>query len=398
MGTTNLPADDGAGAVHRLLTAAGHDDPYPSYRRLREIGPVRYDHTLDTYLVLRHSDCAAVLTDPGIRTPGPAWLDGRQPGWRDHSAAVFLYHSLLRRNPPEHTPLRRVLQRALPARPVLGPAVDRVLDSLAARDCHGAPIDLQDTVAGLLPAAVMGGLVGVPPADQRWLRSAVDDLVAVLDPLLEPAVRARADRAADRLGEYFGALVDKRAADPRDDTASSVAAARRDGTLSPEEARDALLLLFAAGLETTSGLIGNAIHAALWGGHRSADPAALVAETLRWDPPVQLTERVAGAGCRIGATTLRPGAGITLVLGSANRDPHRFGEPDRFDPARTDRDHLSFGAGRHYCLGAGLARRTATLLLDRFLTRFPGARDAGPPARRPSLTLRRFTSLPVTLD
>jgi cytochrome P450 len=178
--------------------------------------------------------------------------------------------------------------------------------------------------------------------------------------------------------------------------ASLLAAASADGTLLPGEARDAVLLLFAAGFETTSGLIGNAVNAVLrHPEHRSAGPAALLAETLRWDSPVQLTERVCGD------------AGVTLVLGAANRDPARFTDPDRFDPARFsaarfdprrgDRQALSFGAGPHYCLGAPLARTLATRVLDGFLRRFPGAAPAGEPVRSAGLALRGFASLPVAL-
>ncbi|WP_281901729.1 cytochrome P450 [Phytohabitans aurantiacus] len=357
-----------------------------------------YDLRLDTFFVLRHRDCAAVLRDPDIRTPDPAWLDVREPGWREHSAAVFLYNSLLRRNPPDHARLRRILRDALPVSPNLESVVDRALDTLAQRGAVGSVVDLQTVVATPVPLTVISDLLGVPQADRRWLASTVDNLVAVLDPLLAPAVRDRADQAADRLGSYFSELIEERSEHPRGDVASTLAAAARIGRLRTGEAHDALLLLFAAGNETTSGLIGNALHAVLRGEHRSADPAALIAETLRWDSPVQLTERVASRTCRIGEVTVPAGADITLVLGSANRDPQRFPAPDRFDPARTDRDALSFGAGPHYCLGAALAQQLAIVLLRRFLARFPKARLAGEATRRPSPTLRGFTSLPVVLD
>jgi len=389
-------AGDGAAAVDRWFTAAGHEDPYPSFRRLREIASVLYEPRLDTFLVLSHRDCAAVLRDPGIRTPDPTWLDVREPGWREHPAAVFLYHSLLRRNPPDHARLRRVLRDALPARPIVEPAIDRALHELAVRGAGGAVTDVQAIVATPVPVAVISDLVGVPREDRQWLPAAVDDLIAVLDPLLQPAVRDRADRAADRLGHYFSDLLEQRSRNPLGDVASALAAAVRTGTLRADEARDALLLLFAAGHETTAGLIGNALRAAMR--HRSADPAALIAETLRWDTPVQLTERVAGRGCRIGGVAIPDAASITLVLASANRDPWRFPAPDRFDPSRTDRAVLSFGAGRHYCLGAALAQRLAMVLVGRLLARFPRVRPATAATRRPGRTLRGFTSLPVVLD
>jgi cytochrome P450 len=329
-----------------------------------------YEPALDTYVVQRHRDCADLLA--GLRTPDPAWLDSRTPGWRDHPAAVFLYHSLLRRNPPGHAVLRRRLRRRLPAAAEIAPAVDRVLDDLAA---YGASADFHEVVAARLPLAVIGDVVGVPPADHSWLATILDDLVIVLDPLLGVAARHRADRAADQLKEYF------REHDP-------------SGT---EEERDGLMLLLAAGVETTAGLIGNAVDAALRAENRSYTAAALVAETLRWDAPVQMTERVAGPECRVGGITVPEGAGITLMLGAANRDPRRFADPDRFDPGRLGGGVLSFGAGRHYCLGASLSRETATTLLGSFLARFPSARPAGDPVRRASLTLRGFSSLPLIL-
>jgi cytochrome P450 len=165
-----------------------------------------------------------------------------------------------------------------------------------------------------------------------------------------------------------------------------------------------LILLLVAGFETTTNLLGNGLHLLLQRPQHAArlrdDPElapAFVEEILRYDSPVQLTERFAGVDAEVGGVPVPAGSELILFLGAANRDPQRFADPDRFDPDRPDNAVLSFGAGAHYCLGAPLARLEARVALPALLRRFPRIAPADEPTRRDRLTLRGWATLPVAL-
>ena len=201
-------------------------------------------------------------------------------------------------------------------------------------------------------------------------------------------------QARSRLDLYFTDLVARRRREPGDDLVTALA---QTDELTAEELLANLVVLLVAGFETTTNLLGNALAILLSRGPLAVpDPAALVEEVLRFDPPVQLTSRWCREATAIGGVTLEPYSQVLLLLGAANRDPDRYPDPDVFDPARPSIQPLSFGAGPHFCVGAALARMEAQIALPMLARRLPRLALAATPLRRPRLTLRGYAELPVT--
>jgi cytochrome P450 len=258
-----------------------------------------------------------------------------------------------------------------------------------------------------LPATVIAELLGVPERDRERFPHWSADLAELLDPLsghdgIEPAKRATAAVAA-----CFRELLAERRRDPRDDLLSAMIAAEAEGEKPLDESELLALcaLLLAAGSETTVNLIGSAVLLLLRHPDerkRLQDDLSLlpsaVEECLRFEPPVQLTDRAVVEPCELGGVALKPGDIVAAVIAAANRDPGRFHDPERFDVSRQDERHLSFGLGGHYCLGASLARLEAEIALGGLLRRFPDFRgDPEPPGWRRSAVLRGPTAVPIRL-
>ncbi|TWP50012.1 cytochrome P450 [Lentzea tibetensis] len=382
---------------------AGIADPYPVYDELRERQPVYFNANLGAYFLTRYADVEQVLTGPEFRTPDGAWADENKPGWRDHPSTRFMHTSLLYQNPPDHSRLRRLLSRGFTTRrieaqrPTVEENVDRVLGRLADLGAGGAVVDLQDTVSFPLPVSVIGDLVGVPRPDQPQFRWLIDDMSKLFDPVIDGDTLKRADDATVQVRAYFQDLLTFRRGTPADDLVSVLAASDAED----DEAIDLLALVFGAGFETTTGLVGNATRALV----TFPDQARLLPElatavfdeALRWDSAAQMVLRVTGRATRIGDVDVPEGVAVTGFLGAANRDPARFPDPASFDLRRQDARPLSLGGGTHFCLGAALARLQADVLFAQLFTRFPNLTLAGEPVRRKVLAMRGFDSLPVVI-
>ena len=299
-------------------------------------------------------------------------------------------------------------RRVAALRPAIEDAVGSLLDRLAAAGAGGRPVDFMAEFAYQLPVTVICELLGVPAADRDRFRPLAADLTEVLELSGNSSDPGPATAAAARdLTRYFTALIAERRAGPRDDLIGALVAARDagDGRLSEQELLANLVVLLVAGFETTTNLLGNGLaillqRPELTAALRSGDVAmsGFIEEVLRYDSPVQVTTRQAREeNLTVAGLPVAKDSTLIMLIGAANRDPARFPDPDRFDPARRDIKPLSFGAGAHFCLGNGLARLEAGVAFPRLLARFP-ALAAAPdrqPARRDRLVLRGYQELPI---
>jgi cytochrome P450 len=399
---TEIPrSDEWDRLLAELTQPVGRADPYPRYEQLRREAPVV--RAEDGAVVLtRYADCHAVLRSQQVgHTDQRLLLESFGFEWREHPGVRTLATSILTLNPPEHTRLRRLVSGVFTARRVaaLEPAVERLVDGLV-EDLAGHD-DFVDALAFPLPVAVISELLGVPEEDRAPFQPLVRDWTMLLD-AFTPEILETADRAAAQIREYLTGLLRERRARPREDLLSALAQRQGGESLDEDEAVTMAALLFAAGFETTTHLLGNGLVALLehpeeaqrW---RTADDldASAVEELLRFDSSVQITSREVSGEVRIGEHVLGAGERLVLYLGAANRDPATYADPDRLDLARKGPAPMSFGGGIHYCLGAPLARLEARLAFPRLLRRYPDLEVTGPGERRDSLTLRGYLSLPV---
>ncbi|GGL00027.1 cytochrome P450 [Nocardia jinanensis] len=402
---TTTTANTVGGLMSALTTPAGQADPYPLYRELRELGPAA--HTPDRTLVVSGYRLASTLLRDHrfLKRPEHGLAVSGFPDWRDHPGLRLMFTSMLVRNPPDHTRLRRLVSGAFTARRVAGlrraitRTVERLLGDLAGTD----PLDFIDAFAFPLPVTVIGELLGVPEADRLRFQPLVRDWAGVLDLLDGPAV-AKADAAADEISDYLRDLAAQRRREPLDDLLSALVVPAADGArLDDDELITMAALLFAAGFETTTGLLANGLVALLEHPEQASllrdDPelaGPATEELLRYDSPVQLlTSRTASEDLHSGGLALSAGQRVVILLGAANRDPDVFPEPDRLRLDRGGEPPLSFGGGVHYCLGAPLARLEAQIALPALLRAFPELTQAGPPVARKGLALHGLTALPV---
>ncbi len=382
-----------------------HADPYPFYHRLRSEDPV-HQSALGYWIVTRYHDVVTVLRDQrfGREDFGPmvASVYG-EDSQRVPRPMVF-------RDPPAHTRLRALVGRAFTGRLVhaMRPRVQEIVDQLLDRVQHTRAMDVIADLAYPLPVTVICEMLGVPATDINTLRQWTSDITRSLDALgLESdrdiVRRGRAARHA--LGEYFRGLLPARRSDPGQDLLSRLISAEDDGgdRLSEDELLATCVLLFIAGHETTVNLIGNGLlallrHPGQWQLLRD-DPALIpgaVEELLRYDSPVQRTARVTRVDVEIGGKKIPRHSLVVAAIGAANRDPGQFADPDRLDVRRRECNHVAFGYGIHFCLGAPLARFEAEIAIATLLRRMPGAALTATPAQwRDSSTLRGLSALPV---
>lgn len=393
--------------VELVATPEGKADPYPRYAALRTHVPV-HRSAIGFWVLSRYDDCQRVLRDPrvGKDFSGAARALGLSEEHQAEQAAFRNDHSnMLFSDPPDHTRLRGLATRAFTPRTVeaLRPRVVSLVDELI--DGFGTgEVDVMDALAFPLPVTVIGEMLGVPAEDRAQFRPLVRASTAVLELAVTPEALGAATAARATMEEYFTGLVADRRAHPADDLLTQLIEAEDKGDqLSERELISTAILLFAAGFETTTHLIGNGLLALLRHPDeldRLRDDRSLlrsgVEELLRHDSPVQINARTANDDIEVGDHLVEAGSTLLVLLGAANRDPERFVDPDRLDLGRADGSSLSFGSGIHYCLGAALARLEAQVVLDRLLDRF-GTWEliGGQPRHRDSLTLRGLVDLRV---
>jgi hypothetical protein len=379
-------------------------DPYPTYHRLRTEDPVHHS-PLGFWVLTRYDDVVGVLRDPRFAKEAIAALVAARYG----AAMPSMGLSMLDRDPPDHTRLRSLVNKAFTPRVVEGlrPHIQQIVDGLLERVESVGSMDLIEEFAYPLPVIVICEMLGVPVKDHERFKEWGVDIARGLDALLLPPdseVARRSAAARRALADYFRGLIAERRASPRGDMLSALIAAEEAGdTLSEDELLATCILLLVAGHETTVNLIGNGTLALLRHGDQlrrlRENPGLIgsaVEELLRYDGPVQRTARIPSADATIAGRTIGKGEMVMPFIGAADRDPAQFPDPDRLDITRTDNRHIAFGWGIHFCLGAPLARVEGQIAINTLVRRLPKlALAADKPEYRQSLTLRGLKALPV---
>ena len=397
----------------RLMTdPALRADPMPFYDELRQQGPVVRARV--SYLTVDHAVAHELLRSDDFRVismgaslPGP--LRRLERRTRTDALHPLLPPSLLAVEPPEHTRYRKTVSSVFTSRRVdslrdlVEDTATTLLDALA--DEPGV-VEIVERYCAQLPVTIISEILGVPDSDRPKILEFGELAAPSLDFGLNWPEYQRVQQGLQGFSDWLGTHLQQLRDHPGEDLMSQLIEASQDGVrLSDTELRAIAGLVLAAGFETTVNLLGNGITLLL--DHPDqlaalmADPALwpnAVEEILRFDSPVQLTARVARADTTVAGTEINKGEMVVIYLAAANRDPAVFDDPHRFDVRRPNAGrHLAFSGGRHFCLGAALARAEGEAGLRRFFTHFPDAQSAGAGSRRSTRVLRGWAELPVRL-
>jgi cytochrome P450 len=389
-------------------------DPYPTLATLREEAPVFYEESLGRWFVTRHADVRACLRDRRLGRNfrhvgteeefGAEPLDPRRQAFWDTER-----WSLLWLEPPEHTRIRKLVAAAFTPRSVeslRGPADELAWELLEPWLDRGRMELLRD-YAQPYSIAVICRMLGVPTDRGRDLLDWSHAMVKMYEfDTTEEQAEAATQAAAD-FRDYVLELIDERRHEPQEDMVSALVEARVDGSqLSDPEIVSTIIVLLNAGHEATVNTLGNGMRAL---GHHAEEwqrlvegevpSAAAIEELIRWDPPLQLFERwVLDDGVEIAGQAVPRGEKLSLLFGSANRDPRVFADPDRFDVGRENAaEHIGFGGGIHVCIGAPLARIELEASLRALVERAPGLELVEEPRRNPAFVIWGLEGLEVSL-
>ena len=387
------------------------DNPYPHYAELRRANPVER-HELGFWALWRYADVFEVLRarlsveDRNVTNQGPMASVYEQV-YAEKGLTAERVQSMLDRDPPDHTRLRKLVSQAFTPRtiqqlePTVTKLVDESLDAMAA----AGEVNLIDALAFPLPFTVISVMLGMPETDSTRLRELSHQVVKSLEPVPDESTVRAIVEADIELAELASEAIAWKRNNPADDLLTALINAEDSGdVLSDDELVSQVLLLYIAGHETTVNLIGNGTLALLrnrdqlelWRDRPDLDDNA-VEELLRFDPPVQMSRRITLEDYTVGDHVIPSGTFVIANLASANRDEEQFGKDA--DQLRLDRDNarqqVAFGAGVHHCLGAALARLEGRVAMARLIRRFPEIELAGEPEWNGRINLRGCVSLPV---
>jgi cytochrome P450 len=407
---TDIAEAPAAAASFNPFAPGFTDDPYPHYADLRTTMPVEHNE-LGFWALWCHRDVAEVLRakmsveDGKVTNQGPmanAYADAYAELGVEGDAL-----SMLDRDPPDHTRLRKLVSQAFTPRTIerLTPVVQQLVDDALDTIDDEGKVDLIDALAFPLPFTVISVMLGMPETDTTRLRELSHTVVRSLEPVPDEQTVRQIVAAQIELMQLASDAIAWKRANPADDLLTALINAEDSGdVLSDEELVAQVILLYVAGHETTVNLIGNGTLALLrdreqfdlWRDRPDLDDNA-VEELLRFDSPVQMSRRVTLEDYDVDGRTLPAGSFVIACLASANRDEQQFG-PDA-DRLRLDRDnarqHVSFGAGVHHCLGAALARLEGRVAVSSLIRRFPSLELAGQPQWNGRINLRGLAAFPV---
>lgn len=408
------PAAPGAGASPAAIAFDPFEpgfvaSPYDQYRRLREHDPVHWSPLLEGWVLTRFDDVVELLRDPTIsveldhaRATGVVELQRERQARTGRSS-----DTLVLRDDPDHNRLRKLLQRPFGPRPVeslramVAGKVDAAMAGLAPRGAMDAIGDF----AYPLPVSVFNDMLGLPDEDAPRVRSWIQAVARMLDPVIDDDEHTRCQVLMDEMYDYLDRVIEQKRAAPADDVMTELVQAEEDGDrLTRDELVAQVVTLYVAGHEPTMALIGNGLLALV----RQPDQLALlrsqpdllpnaVNELLRFDGPNQFVRRIARRPMEIGGREVAAGDVIYAGVGAANHDPDRWPDPDRVRVDRPDAaHHVQFGSGIHHCLGAHLARLQAEVALGALLFRLDDLALAGEPVWSERMVIRGLQSLPIT--
>lgn len=391
----NVPASQVSATSYDPLSEQAHIDPYPTYAWLRENAPVYFCEARDVWVLSRYEDVRAALRD---------WNTFTSTGGVELAEYVgfFGQGNFLELDPPRHDVLRKVfaprfMNKAMKSyQPMIRATVVELLEGIS------GDVDIAATLTNRLPVLTICRLLGLPEDDVAWAVQASIDMMTRPPDEVGPSERAHHLRS-DMVALFLREVDNRLAGNWSDDVLSDIARAIQDGTMTRDEIQGVTLLLIAAGMETTSSLMGNIV-SAVASGH--VDPRELIDDTgdlrltvidefLRHDSPVQWLCRVTTVDTTIRGVRIPAGSRVLMLYASANRDPKIFPNPDQIDLNRDGSRNLAFGEGIHFCLGMPLARLETRIGLGALFTRYPRITAIGPPRRYPSHIIRGFDSIPV---
>lgn len=401
------------------LSPEFQSNPYAYYGFLRQNMPVFFFERWGTHFIFKYTDCAALLRDArlghelrAILTPEEAAAIPRfTPPEQQRALYDIQSDWMLMRDNPFHGRMRGLVHKAFTPRTIerLRGKVEELALDFIRRGKQSSQFDVVRDLAYPLPVRVIAELLGVPVSEQNRFIAWSQALVQSFELTEESVVYDRASAAAAEIRDYMRELLNARRVEPRDDLISALAAVEEAGDkLTEHELLSTVILLLVAGHETTVNLIGSGILAFMQNHDQYAKLRAnpdlarnAVEECLRFDSPVQLTQRrIQAESVTVGDVTLPRLAVIVLMLGAANRDPEKFANPDVFDIERPDAgQHLAFSSGAHYCLGAPLARLEAEIVFRTMARELPNlnAVSSAPPRYKPTFVLRGLQALPIEI-
>ncbi len=367
-----------------------YQNPYPAYHAIRGKLPVFKWEQYGYWCFASHEDVNALLRDRRFGRQILHVASREDLGWPETPSHLKAFHafeqySLLELEPPVHTRLRSLVTRSFLSRQVerLRPAIVSLSNSLIDGFETKGEADLLTEFATPIPVTVICDLLGVPNEMAQQLLLWSHDMVAMYQARRDPAVEDAAVAATVAFSDFMRGYIKERRKAPREDLLSELIRAEEQGNkLSEDELVTTAILLLNAGHEATVHAIGNGVKALLELGIHDGITGGHIEELLRYDAPLHVFTRYALEDLDYAGIRLAKGEEVGLMLGAANRDPARFAEPDRFDPARDPNPHVSFGAGIHFCIGAPLARLELQVALPLLFRRLPKLALAGTPRTR----------------